>query len=38
MSYSSTLTHAGSDDRQSQVVGVQDVRHQQEVHVTPVTG
>lgn len=31
-------THASGDDRQSQVVGVHDVRHQQEVHVAAVTG
>ena len=32
------LTHSCSDDRQSQVIGVQDVGHEQEVHVTAVTG
>jgi len=36
ISLSSVLTHAGSDDGQSQVVGVQEVRHQQEVHVAAV--
>lgn len=30
-------THAGGDDGQSQVVGVHDVRHEQEVHVAAVT-
>lgn len=34
----SVLTHARSNDRQSQVIGVHDVRHQQEVHVTAVAG
>lgn len=31
-------THASGDDGKSQVVGVHDVRHEQEVHVAAVTG
>lgn len=35
---SQRLTHAGGDDGQRQVVRVEEVGHQQEVHVTSVTG